>query len=96
VCRTGGKIITDIAKNTSPDVSAEGIISKHVGDFVTESTRRLFSKLSGRGFKRVRQEKRGGKKPKKTPAKLARVIKRISSPNFIQLHHVYRRDSFYY
>ena len=38
--RKGGKIITDIAKNTSTDVSAEDIISKHVSDVVTESTRR--------------------------------------------------------
>jgi len=75
VGRTGCKIITDIAKNTSPDVSAEDI-SKHVGDVVTESTRRLVSKLHGRGQKRVRQEKRGRKKPKKTPSKSARVIKR--------------------
>ena len=28
----GGKIITDIAKNKSPDVRTEDIISKHVGD----------------------------------------------------------------
>ena len=75
VCRTGGKIIADIAKNNSTDVSAEDI-SKHVGDVVTESTRRLVSKLGGRGQKRVRQEKRGRKKPKKTFAKRSRVIKR--------------------
>ena len=37
VGRTGGKIITDIAKNKSPDVSAEDIISKHVGDVVSVS-----------------------------------------------------------
>ena len=47
VGRTGCKIITDIAKNTSPDVSAEDIISKHVGDVVTKSTSRLVSKLRG-------------------------------------------------
>ena len=41
VGRTGGKIITDIAKNKSPDVTAEDITSKHVGDAVTESTRQL-------------------------------------------------------
>jgi len=69
--RTGDKIITDIAKNKSPDDSAKDIISKHVGDVVTESTRRLVSKMRGRGLKRIRQEKRGGKKPKKTPAKRA-------------------------
>jgi len=76
VGRSGSKIITDIAKNTSPYVSAEDIVSKHVGDVVTESTRRLVRKLRGRGLKRVRHEKRGDKKPKKTPAKSARVIKR--------------------
>ena len=74
---TGGKIIANIAKNNSPDVSVEDIVSKHVGDVVTESTRRLVSKLRGRGLQRVRQEKRGGKKPKKTPSKRARVIKSV-------------------
>jgi len=73
---TGCKIIAVIAKNTSSYVSAEDIISKHVGDVVTESTRRLVSKLRGRGQKRVRQEKRGRKKAKKTPSKRARLIKR--------------------
>jgi len=72
---TGGKIITDIAKNKSPEVCGEDIVSKHVGDAVTESTRRLVITLLGRGLKRVRQEKREGKKPKKTPAKRACVIK---------------------
>jgi len=56
LCRTGGKIITDIAKNNSPDVDAEDIISKHVGDAVTDFTHRLISKLRGRGLKRVRTE----------------------------------------
>jgi len=75
VGRTGGKIITDIAKNKSPDVTAEDI-SKHVGDAVTESTRHLIGKLRGRGLKRARRvapKKQGGKKPKKTRAP---VIKR--------------------
>jgi len=79
VGRTGGKIITDIAKNKSPDVTAEDIISKHVGDAVTESTRQLIGKLRGRGLKRARRvawKKQAGKKPKKTPAKRARVIER--------------------
>jgi len=83
VGRTGGKIITDILKNKSPDVSAEAIISKHVGDAVTESTQHLICKLWGRGLKgarRVTPKKKkkgqGGKKPKNTPAKRARVIKR--------------------
>ena len=64
VGRKGGKIIADIAKNKSPDVSVEDIVSKHVGDVITETTRRLVSKLRGRGLKRVRQEKRGRKKAK--------------------------------
>jgi len=77
--RTGGKIITHIAKNKSPDVTAEYIISKHVGDAVTESTRHLIGKLRGKGLiraRRVAPKKQAGKKPKKTPAKRARVIKR--------------------
>jgi hypothetical protein len=47
--RTGGKILTDIAKNNSPDISARDIVSKHV----TESTQTLIRKLLGRGRKRV-------------------------------------------
>jgi len=96
VGRTCCKINTDIVKNDSPDVRAEDIISKHVGDAVTESTQRLISKLRARGLKRVRRETlkgRGGKKPKTTPAKRARVIKRISSSSLMQSHHVCRRDS---
>jgi len=76
VGRTVGKIITDIAKIKSPDVRAEDIVSKHVCYVVTESTHRLVNKLRGRGLKRFRQEKRGGKNPKKTSAKRARIIKR--------------------
>jgi len=53
VGRTCSKIITDIVKNNSPDVRAEDIISKYVGDGVTESTNRLISKLRGWGLKRV-------------------------------------------
>jgi len=48
VGRTVGKIIIDIAKNNSPDGRAGDIISKHVGDAVTESTHRLISKLRSR------------------------------------------------
>jgi len=68
VGRTGSKIITDIVKNKSPDVTAEDIISKHVGDAGTESTRQLIVKLGGRGLKRARRvapKKQAGKKPKK-------------------------------
>jgi hypothetical protein len=35
---TGGKILTDIAKNNSPDISARDIVSKHV----TESTQTCY------------------------------------------------------
>jgi len=75
VGRTGGKIISDIEHNKSPDMSAEDI-SKHVGESVTKSTHRLVSKLRGRDIKRGAEtpKRRGGKKPK--PAKRARVIKR--------------------
>ena len=41
VGRTGCRIITDSAKNKSPDVTAEDIISKYVGDAITESTWQL-------------------------------------------------------
>ena len=76
--RTVGKIITDIAENKSPDDSAEDIVSKHVGDAVTDSTRHLIGKLRDRGLKRARRvtPKNGGKKHKKTPAKRDRVLKR--------------------
>jgi hypothetical protein len=46
--RTGGKILTDIEVNKSPDISARGIISKHVG----ETTQNLMGRLRGRGRKR--------------------------------------------
>ena len=79
VGRAGCKIITDIAKNNSPDVRAEDIISKHVGDAVTESTHRLISKFLWPGPETCHtgddDEGRVGKKPKKTPAKCAQVIK---------------------
>jgi len=90
VDRTDGKIITDTAKNKSPDVTAEDI-SKHVGDAVTESTRHLVSKLRDRGLKRAKRvapKMQAGKKPQKTPAKHARVIKGISSPSVTQSNHV--------
>jgi len=74
VSRTGGKIITYNVKNKPPDVTAEDIISKHVGDAVTECTRQLIGNLPGRGLKRMRcaaPKKQAVKKPKKTPAKRA-------------------------
>jgi len=68
VSRKGGKIITDIEKNKSPELTAEDIISKHVGDAVTESTRQLIGKLRGRGLKRARRvapKKQAGKSLKR-------------------------------
>jgi hypothetical protein len=45
--RTGGQILADMAENTSPDVSAKDIVSKHV----SESAQTLIIKLGGRGRK---------------------------------------------
>jgi len=80
----GGKILTDISKNTSPDVQAEDIVSKYFRDVVskhvTESTQRLNSKLLDWHRKRVRQEMTpgwGGKKFRKTTNR-AQVIKGTS------------------
>jgi hypothetical protein len=75
--RTGGKILTDIAVNKSPDVSASDIVSKHV----TESAQNLISKLRGRGRKRsaaaaIPKNKRKKQHQQPIPAKRARVIKR--------------------
>ena len=56
----------------------------------------LHSTLRGRGLKLARRETgkgRGGKKPKKIPAKRTRVKKVISFPSLNQSHHVCRRDS---
>jgi len=64
VGRTGGKIISDIALNKSSDVPADDIISKHVGDAVTESTIRLICKLRGQGLKRTRRETPKGREAK--------------------------------
>ena len=67
--RTGGKILSDIAENKSPEVSAGDIISRHV----TESTQNLISKLGGRGRKRA---KKTPSKYKRKPTKKAKVTKR--------------------
>jgi len=48
--RTGGKIVSDIAENKSPELSTGDTITRHV----TDSTRTLISKLGGRGRKRAR------------------------------------------
>jgi hypothetical protein len=72
--RTGGKILSDIAENKSPDVSAGDIVTKHV----TESAQNLIGKLRGRGRKRPSSSSSASKKKRKKPAvaKRARVIKR--------------------
>ena len=48
---TGGKILSDIAENRSPEVSAGDIVSRHKN----ESTRNLIGKLGGIGHKRTRK-----------------------------------------
>jgi hypothetical protein len=68
--RTGGKILTDIAENKSPELSLKEIVSKHV----TESVQNLIGNLRGGGRKRARAVSSVTKKRKK--AKRARVIKR--------------------
>lgn len=68
--RTGGKILTDIAENQSPDVSTRHIVSKHV----TESAQNLISKLRGRGRKRKR-----GATLNKTITKRAKIKRDIFS-----------------
>ena len=62
--RTGGKMLTDIAENKSPELSHKDIVSKQV----TESVQNLIGNLRGGG------RKRAGVSRKK--AKRARVIKR--------------------
>lgn len=60
--RTGGKILTDIAENKSPDVRARDIVSRNV----TDSTRKLITKLrGGGGRKRKRSTANTRKKSKK-------------------------------
>jgi hypothetical protein len=71
--RTGGKILSDIAVNKSPDVSAGDIVSK----YVKESAQNLIGKLRGRGRKRPSSSSASAsKKKRKKPAvaKRARVI----------------------
>ena len=47
--RSGGKILTDIAENRSPEVSPKDIVSKHV----TQSVQNLIGNLRGGGRKRA-------------------------------------------
>jgi hypothetical protein len=63
--RTGGKILTDIAENQSPNVSTRHIVSKHVN----ESTQNLIRKLRGRGRKRKRGATRNTIKTKRVKLK---------------------------
>jgi len=71
--RTGGKILTDIAENRSPELSPKDIVFKHV----TESLQNLIGNLRGGGRKRARGVSSDIKRKK---AKRTRVIKRdISS-----------------
>jgi len=48
--RTGGRILSDIADNTSADISTRDIVTKHFG----QATQNLIGKLSGGGRKRKR------------------------------------------
>jgi len=63
--RAGGKILTDIAENNSPELSPKDIVPKHV----TESVQNLIGSLRGCGRKLARSVSR-------KKAKHARVIKR--------------------
>jgi len=47
---TGGKILTDIAENKSPELSPKDIVSTHV----TESVQNIIRNLRGGGRKRAR------------------------------------------
>jgi hypothetical protein len=66
--RTGGKILTDIPENHSPDVTTQDIISKHL----SESAQNLFTRLQGRGRKRKRvttSRAKASKKRKRSASK---------------------------
>ena len=67
---TGGKILTDIAANRSPELIPKDILSKHM----TESVQKIIGNLRGGVRKRARGVSSVTKKRKK--AKRARVIKR--------------------
>ena len=70
--RTGGKILTDITENNSPEVNPKDFVSKHVNKFVQN----LISNLRGRGRKQI---KGGGKLKSVKKAKKARIINRDMS-----------------
>ena len=73
ILRTGGKILTDIADNKSPELIPKDIVSKHV----TESVQNLIGNLRDGGRKRTT-----GVSRKK--AKRALVKKGTSSHDFLQ------------
>jgi hypothetical protein len=66
--RTGGRILSDIAENTSPELGVRDIVSRRF----TESAQNLIKNLGGKGRKR----KRVTTKKKQKPKKKAKVIKR--------------------
>lgn len=75
--RTGGKILSEIAENRSPDVKARDIISKHV----SESKQNLIGKLRGHGARKRKQS--SPKRKKGAPAKKKRKTnKRIKMDIF--------------
>jgi hypothetical protein len=64
--RTCGKILSDLADNTSPDMKPADIVSKRV----SESAQNLIGRvLRGRGKKRKLNTSASRKKKKQTPAK---------------------------
>jgi hypothetical protein len=77
--RTGGKILTDIVENQSPDVSTHDIISKNL----SESTQNLISNLRGRGRKRKRTTRKAKASKSKTKNKNAKRILNHSLPDHV-------------
>ena len=68
--RAGGKILTDIAENRSPEVGPNDIVSKHV----TESVQYLIGNLRGGGRTRTRGVVKVTSVKKRKIAKRASVI----------------------
>ena len=69
---TGGKILSDLADNTTIDVKPRHIIAKHVSD----SAQNLIQKLGGKGRKRAATLKARGIPPKKKKKKAVKTTKR--------------------
>ena len=75
--RTGGKIFSDLADNTSSDVKTRHVIAKHVSD----SAHTLIQKLRGKGRKHAAALKSRGLPPKKKArTKAAKTTKRDIIP----------------